>query len=65
MVSEVSLLNRCVSGGITQEPVLDLLLGTSSIFERKFKNNVTISCDGINVSGTGNDRESRTIICIA
>ena len=65
MVSEVSLLNRCVSGGITQGSVLHLLLGTSSTFERKFKNNIITSCDGVNLSGMGNDGESRTVICIA
>lgn len=65
MVSEVAVLNKCVSDGITQESMLDLLLGTSSIFQRKFKTNITTSCDGINLSGMGNDGESRTVICIA
>lgn len=65
MVSEVSWLNRCVSGGITQESVLDLLLGTSGIFERKFKPNITTSCDGINLSGMGNDAERRPVRSLA
>lgn len=65
MGSEVSLLNTCVSGRITQESVLDLLLGTSGIFERKFKINITTSCDGINLSGMGNDAERRPVISLA
>lgn len=45
--------------------MLDLLLDTESVLERKLKTNIATSCDGINLNlwfGVGNGGESRAVL---